>query len=72
MQSTRQQSTRPFLRLRAEMCWQTPFMEMQLINWQKNVEYKDFPKWNTLSVRAVTRTAWQRGVSKHVHIYGRA
>lgn len=58
----RPQSAGPFLCFTAEMCWQTPFMEIQLVNWGK--EPKDFLKWNKLFVGAATRTAWQCGVSE--------
>lgn len=69
LQSTRQWSTRPFLRLGAEMCWQTPLMRIQLTNWWKNIRYGDFPKWNKLPV---ARTACRRGASGLVHMRGRA
>lgn len=50
VQSTGQGSTGPFLRSKAEMCWQAAFMEMQLISWQKNIRYWDFPQGNKLPV----------------------
>lgn len=50
VQSTGQQSTGPFLRCTAEMCWQAAFMEMQFISWQKNIRGWDFPIGNKLPV----------------------
>lgn len=61
VQSTGQQSTGPFLRCKAEMCWQAAFMETQLTSWQKNIRCWDFPIGNKLPVTRPSRFVQIRG-----------